>query len=191
MALSFDNLGLTFKLFSRFFYSRKAVRSLSTVINSLEPGSYVIDLGGGSGALIEFSYSVRNDLRYVCVDPAQGMLKYVAPYAWRVMARGEELPFKDHAVGAILIGDAIHHFSRPQDGIDEAKRTLKPEGKLFIFDINRRTFMGWLVAFAERILGEPAHFYDPDQLRTILATRGFKVLAVNRAWRYTIEAKSK
>ena len=31
-------------------------------MRNLETGSYVVDLGGGSGTLIEFSHSVRNDL---------------------------------------------------------------------------------------------------------------------------------
>ena len=159
-------------------------------MRTLETGSYVVDLGGGSGTLIEFSHSVRNDLHYICVDPAHGMLKYVAPYAGKVMAWGEELPFKDHVLGAIMIGDAIHHFTRPDEGIDEVKRTLKTGGKLFIFDINRQTFMGWLLSLMERIMQEPAHFYTPDQLKTLLMAKGFKVLAVSHPWRYTIEAEA-
>ena len=118
------------------------------------------------------------------------MLKYVAPYAGKVMAWGEELPFKDHVLGAIMIGDAIHHFTRPDKGIDEVKRTLKTGGKLFIFDINRQTFMGWLLSFMERIMQEPAHFYTPDQLKTLLMAKGFKVLAISHPWRYTIEAEA-
>ena len=105
------------------------------------------------------------------------------------MALGEELPFKDNVVGAIMIGDAIHHFTEPHKGIDEAMRTLKHGGKLFIFDINRQTIMGWLISNMERLMHEPAHFYTPDQLKILLMAKGFKVLTISHPWRYTIEAE--
>lgn len=188
MPASFDSLGLWFKLFSSWFYPRRAIKSLSQFIRCLENKGCVIDLGGGAGTLIEFAHSMRRDICYICADPAQGMLKYVPPYAWRVMARGEELPFKDNVVGAIMIGDAIHHFSQPHKGMIEVMRTLRPGGKLFIFDINPQTIMGWFISKMEKLLKEPAHFYTPAQLRYLLISKGFKVLTTNNLWRYTIEA---
>lgn len=188
MPISFDSLGLWFKLFSSWFYPRRAIKSLSHFIGSLENKGCVVDLGGGAGTLVEFAHSMRSDICYVCADPSQGMLKYVPSYAWRVMALAEELPFKDNAVGAIMIGDAIHHFTQPHKGIDEAMRTLRPGGMLFIFDINRQTFMGWLISSMEKFLKEPAHFYTPDQLKHLLTAKGFKVLTISHPWRFTIEA---
>jgi ubiquinone/menaquinone biosynthesis C-methylase UbiE len=190
MPASFDNLGLWFKLFSSYFYTRRAIQGLSSFMTTLEPGNYVVDLGGGSGTLLDFAHSTRTDMCYICADPSPGMLKYVPPYAWRIMARGEELPFKDHVLGAVMIGDAIHHFTEPHKAVDELKRTLKPDGKLFIFDINRETFMGWFISHMERFLKEPAHFYTPDQLKYLLMAKGFKVLTIDHPWRYTIEAQS-
>jgi ubiquinone/menaquinone biosynthesis C-methylase UbiE len=188
MPVPFDILGLWFKLFSSWFYPRKAIKSLSRFIKSLEKKGCVVDLGGGAGTLIEFAHSERGDICYICADPAKGMLQYVPPYAWRVMARAEQLPFKENAVGAIMIGDAIHHFTDPDKGISEVLRTLQPGGKLFIFDINRRTFMGWFIANVERLLGEPAYFFTPDQLKQLLTAKGFHVLTISHPWRYTIEA---
>ena len=104
------------------------------------------------------------------------------------MALGEELPFKDNVVGAIMIGDAIHHFTEPHRGIGEAMRILIPGGKLFIFDINRQTFMGWLISCMEKSMHEPAHFYTPDELKILLMVKGFKVLTISHQWRYTIKA---
>lgn len=188
MPASFDSLGLWFKLFSSWFYPHQAIKNLSHFIRSLGYGGCVVDLGCGSGTLIEFAHSMRSDMCYICTDPAKGMMRFAPPYAWRVMALGENLPFKDNVVGAIMIGDAIHHFTQPHKGISEAMRTLIPGGKLFIFDINRQTFMGWLISHMEKSMHEPAHFYTPDELKDLLMTNGFKVLTVSHPWRYTIEA---
>jgi ubiquinone/menaquinone biosynthesis C-methylase UbiE len=188
MPASFDSLGLWFKLFSSWFYPRQAIKNLSHFIRSLENKGCVVDLGGGSGTLIEFAHSMRSDICYICADPAKGMPQYIPSYAQRVMALAEELPFKDNVVGAIMIGDAIHHFTEPPKGISEAMRTLIPGGKLFIFDINRETFMGCLISHMEKSMHEPAHFYNPDELKYLLSAKGFKVLTVSHPWRYSIEA---
>ena len=188
MPASFDSLGLWFKMFSSWFYPLQAITSLSHFIKSLGYGGCVVDLGCGSGTLIEFAHSMRSDICYICADPAQGMMRYAPSYARRVMALGEELPFKDNVVGAFMIGDAIHHFTEPHKGISEAMRTLMPGGKLFIFDINRQTFMGWLISRMEKSMHEPAHFYSPDELKYLLMAKGFKVLTVSHLWRYSIEA---
>ena len=77
------------------------------------------------------------------------------------MALAEELPFKDNVVGAMMIGDAIHHFTEPHKGIGEVMRTLIPGGKLFIFDINRETFMGWLISLMEKSMHSTGPFLYP------------------------------
>ncbi len=188
MPASFDSLGLWFKLFSSWFYPRRAIKSLSHFIKSLEKNGCVVDLGCGSGTLIEFAHSSRSDMCYICVDPARGMMQYAPSYARKVMALGEELPFKNTVVGAIMVGDAIHHFKEPHKGISEAMRILIPGGRLFVFDINRQTIMGWLISHMERSMHEPAHFYTPEELKTLLMAKGFKVLTISHPWRYTIEA---
>lgn len=92
MAASFDSLGLWFKLFSSGFYPRRAIDSLSHFIKGLENKGCVVDLGGGSGTLIEYTYTIRSDICDICADPAKGMVQYAPLYAWRVMALGEKLP---------------------------------------------------------------------------------------------------
>lgn len=161
MPASFDRLGLWFKLFSSLFYPRYAIQGLSHFIKGFEDNRHVVDLGCGSGTLIEFAHSVRSDMRYICVDPSKGMMQYAPTYAWRVMALGEELPVKDNVVCAMMIGDAIRHFKKPQRGISEVMRTLMPGGKLFIFDIHRQTLMGWLISHMEGSMHEPAHILYP------------------------------
>jgi ubiquinone/menaquinone biosynthesis C-methylase UbiE len=189
MSIPFDRLGLWFKLFSALFYPRSAKQHLFNFIRTVEPGSLVIDLGGGTGILLDFAHRVRADLTYLCVDPALGMLKYVGQYGYRVAARGEYLPFMDCMVGAVMIGDAVHHFIEPDRAIEEVRRTLKPGGKLFIFDINPQTFVGGIVVALERLLREPVNFYSPEQLQDLLAGNGFTVLDKGHGWRYTLEAE--
>ena len=131
MPVPFEHLGLWFKLFSILFYPREAKRHAFAFIQHAAPSGFVVDLGGGAGTLLNLAHKIRTDFTYLCADPAIGMLKYVRPYAYRVAAVGEDLPFRDNTVVAVMIGDAIHHFADPERGITEVHRILKPGGKLF------------------------------------------------------------
>jgi SAM-dependent methyltransferase len=164
MAIPFERLGLWFKLFSVLFYPREAKQHAFAFIQHAEPSGFVVDLGGGAGTLLNLTHKIRTDLTYLCVDPAIGMLKYVPPYAQRVAALSEDLPFGDNTVVAVMIGDAIHHFTDPERGIKEVHRILKPGGRLFIFDINPKTRTGRIAVGMERRLREPANFYSPEHL---------------------------
>lgn len=190
MPISFSRLGLCFKLFSSFFYPSSAKRRLAELINTVEPGAFVLDLGGGTGTLLAFAHSSRNDLKYICVDPAMGMLRYAPQYAFRVAARAEELPFRDDTIGAVTIGEAIHHFSDPPRGIEEVGRILGAGGKVFVFDFNPEKGIARLVTALERFLGEPAMFYSPSGLQELITEKGFTVLRISHGWRYTLEAVS-
>jgi ubiquinone/menaquinone biosynthesis C-methylase UbiE len=190
MHISFNRLGLCFKLFSWLVYPRSARRRLALVMSRVEPAAIVADLGGGTGTLLDFAHRARPDLHYLCVDPAIGMLRYAPPYALRVAARAEELPFRDHALGAVTIGDALHHFRDPARGIEEAARVLAPGGQLFVFDLNPDTIIGRIVSAAERFSGEPAHFYAPRALEELLAANGFAGITVSQGSRYTVDAAS-
>lgn len=188
MTISFDRLGLCFKLFSRSFYSRSARKHLWSFVAPLKPGEIVVDLGGGAGALIELAHGRRPDLKYVCTDPAIGMLRYAPLYAWKVAGRAEQLPFKP-AVSAFMIGDAIHHFKSPESAVEGMYGTLNPGGRIFIFDINRATAMGRGLVVVERLFGEPARFFSPEELRDLLTKKGFLVTSITHGFRYTIEAR--
>lgn len=190
MPIPFGRLGLFFKLFSSFFYPRAARQRLSEMMGTVERGAFVVDLGGGTGTLLAFAHRSRSDLKYICVDPAIGMLRYAPRYAFKIAARAEDLPFRDRAVGAVTMGEAIHHFTDPTRGIEEVRRVLKAGGKVFVFDFNPEKGIARAVTAFERFSGEPVMFYPPRQLQELLSEKGFTVLRVSGGWRYTVEAAS-
>ena len=54
-------------------------------------------------------------------------------------------------------------------------KLLKENGKLFIYDFDKRTFMGKSLWAMEKLLGEPAHFYEQHALKMMLEAHGFNV----------------
>ena len=189
MPIPFQHLGVLFKLFSGNFYSRDAREHLSRFILSQEKDGVVIDLGGGTGTLLNLAHAERPDLSYLCLDASPGMLRYAPLYAWRVAGRSEGLPLSRSVAGSVMIGDALHHFEQLIPALEEIDRVLKPGGRLFVFDLDPATFIGRLVMKAEELLGEPGNFFSPGQLQRLLARIGFVVVSRSGGWRYTLEAQ--
>ena len=149
----------------------------------------VLDLGAGTGIMSEFAYACRDDLQFTAVDPAEGMLKFSAEYIETHNAHAEALPFEAERFEAILIGEALHHFTDVNQSLQEMVRVLKKEGRLFIYDFDSSTFIGKNICRMEKILGEPGNFFAPEVLKQILESYGFSVDISRYGWRYTIAAQ--
>jgi ubiquinone/menaquinone biosynthesis C-methylase UbiE len=165
--IPFNRLGLPFKLFSRFVYPKNALGDISSLLEEVRSESFVLDIGTGTGVLTEFAHTIRNDLKYVSLDPAYGMIKYAPEYAHRTIALAESLPFEKDTFNIVLMGDTIHHIGNPRKALQEIKECMAPSGILFIFDLNPGTFIGSMVCRMERLLNEPVKSAQPRTLNPV------------------------
>lgn len=136
----------------------------------------------------EFAYKCNSELKYVAVDPAEGMLKFASEFLEVHIATAEELPFEDSSFDAINMGESLHHLRNPELAFKEAVRVLKKNGKLFIYDFDVSSFLGKSICLIEKSLGEPAHFYEPNALKKVLEDYGFSVEISRHQWRYSVSA---
>jgi demethylmenaquinone methyltransferase/2-methoxy-6-polyprenyl-1,4-benzoquinol methylase len=187
--IPFNHLGWIFKYIGPFIYPRKVRESLCSFLKPVSNDGLVLDLGAGTGIMSEFAYACRDDLQLTAVDPAEGMLKFSAEYIETHNAHAEALPFEAERFEAILIGEALHHFTDVNQSLQEMVRVLKKEGRLFIYDFDSSTFIGKNICRMEKILGEPGNFFAPEVLKQILESYGFSVDISRYGWRYTIAAQ--
>ena len=179
-----------FKRFGGAIYPRETRALVQRLVHTLEWEARVLDLGGGTGILSEIASEARPDLKCFVLDPAMGMLKNAPRFAGKVSGKAENLPFADHTFGVVLIGDALHHFSDPQEALVQVRRVLGQKGRLFIFDIDPDTFMGRVITFAEKLFGEPALFFSPKRLSGLLKDEGFRPKINRHDWRYSVTAEA-
>lgn len=186
--IPFNYLGFIFKHFGYSIYPKKISEELCTFIKPLSDEASILDIGAGTGIMSEFAYKCNSRLRYVAVDPAKGMLKYAEDYVEKHIATAEVLPFKDESFDAVLMGESLHHFSDPNAAMKEVVRVLKKNGKLFIYDFDKGTFIGKSICTIEKLLGEPGNFYEVHVLKNMLEEHGFSVYISQHKWRYTVSA---
>lgn len=189
--IPFNHLGWIFKTIGSAIYPRKVRESFCLFLKLLPKQASILDLGAGTGVMSEFAYACRDDLYYVAVDPAEGMLKFSPEYLQTYKATAEALPFDAESFDMIFMGESLHHFQDVDKALQETVRVLKKEGRLFIYDFDVSTFMGKSICRGEKLLGEPGNFFRPEALKKKLESYGFVVLIDQYGYRYTISAQLK
>ncbi len=133
----------------------------------------VLDLGGGTGMNAE-SLSGAG-ARVTVADTSQSMLNRAAAKnipARLVLADAGALPLPDCSFDIVLVSDAWHHFRNQAGILGEIVRVLRPSGRLYLIDFDPGRKETKLIAFFERILGEPSSFMAPDELVEMLRVAG-------------------
>jgi len=188
VGIPFERLGWLFARWGHRVYPKWAKSAFEQWLDQLPPGSKVIDLGGGTGVLTNWALSRRDDLEYMVVDVAPGMMAHAPADANKLVASAEELPFADASIDAVMMGEALHHFAKSGQALRELTRVLRGGGQLWIYDFDPKRGVGRWVYWGERMLGEPASFYRPGELKLRLHELGFDSEYECRKGQYVLTA---
>jgi ubiquinone/menaquinone biosynthesis C-methylase UbiE len=106
-----------------------------------EWGELCLDVGCNVG----FLASLVGEERYVGLD----IVRYEQTPTQFVVADGHKIPFKDEVFDFVSMIETLEHLQDPYCCLKEARRVLKPKGRLFIQSVHGNDFC------AER---DPTHF---------------------------------
>jgi SAM-dependent methyltransferase len=151
----------------------------SRALGLLLPALDVADLGCGEGYLtIEMARWAR---RVVAVDRSPEVLAGARALAGRRRLRNitwkrgvlERLPVKDATVDVALLSQALHHAEKPAAALAEARRILRPGGRVLVLDLRAHDHAWVRAKLGDRWLG-----FDDDALRALIEGAGFEHVRV-------------
>lgn len=108
---------------------------LRAALQALGPldGRTVLDLGCGKGRFAR--HLVNQGARVLGLDVSMGMLSEAQGLA-RVLGSANRLPFADASFEAVVAIEVFEHLGDVAAALAEARRVLKPGGRLVIIDKN-------------------------------------------------------
>jgi ubiquinone/menaquinone biosynthesis C-methylase UbiE len=166
------------------FYVEETLRETLRRLE-LEPGESLLDVGCGTGVLLEALSNSVPGARLSGADASPEMLRVARRRLGGAVlleqSRAESLPFSDASFDVVVSTNAFHYFRSPLGALEEMARVLRPNGRLVVTDwcddyLACRIFDFWLRLFNR------AHFrtYGEKQCRRLLEQAGFTAVRVDR-----------
>ncbi len=147
----------------------------SRVAERMRPGKIAVDLGCGTGDLLETLLEKAGAV--IGVDSSSRMLELARQRFARNggsvslrIGELEHLPLADGEADFAVASMALHHLSRPLKGIEEARRVLSPGGLLMVVDFEKHTNESMRKEYGDQWLG-----FSEEELSGWLGQAGFRI----------------
>lgn len=150
-----------------------------------EPFEDVLDVGCGTGAVLELLNGEYPNKRLVGLDLTPGMIDVARAKQLDnvrfVVGDAEALPFGSQSFDAVLCSNSFHHYPHPEKFFSEAARVLRPGGRLILRDYTSNDFVVWLMNNIELPLARLMSHGDvriskASELRALAEGAGLTVL---------------
>ena len=142
---------------------------LVAFVRGLERAARALDLGCGDGRLgaeLPAGEIVRADVSAVALERAGGGVK---------LEPDEPLPFEDNSFDLVLCAEVLEHVRDVQLLLSEARRVLRPGGRLAVTTPAHRAWVRPEHPFSPHI-----RFFTKRSLRAALDATGFDVNSLER-----------
>lgn len=156
----------------------------------LKPSSSVVDIGCGSGRLASQLAAMR-DVKYLGTDVVPELLEYAKQLTQRpdwkfLLAQNTRIPCENESADFVCFFSVFTHLSHEETYryLGEAKRVLKPGGKIVFSFLEFRVPCHWIIfedSVNESLKGLHVNqFMDRDGIRAWAANLGLRVISLMR-----------
>jgi SAM-dependent methyltransferase len=146
-----------------------------------QPGELIVDLGSSTDLYARGVGKANPGTTIFAIDMASGMLRAGRWYALRdgvkhiahVRAPAQRLPFADGTMDALVCGGSLNEFRSMGEALCEARRVVKPSGRMFVMSLLAATRMpGKFAQWGARMSG--IRFPSLDEFNHTVETAGWQ-----------------
>lgn len=144
----FDNFGREGQEYQRFAEdSYQKIFALFRRMINPQPGEKILDMGCGTGAFTHRLKQAFPQNELSGIDISEACIGYAVKSYETISFRSgdvEKTDFPDQSFDIIAYFGVLHHFPELSRVVAEARRLLKPGGRIFSFDPNHKNPVFWL-----------------------------------------------
>jgi len=161
--------------FGRQYVPGRSWKGVAEALLKLMPPMVIADLGAGEGTISQLM--AQRAKKVIAIDNSEKMVEFGAELARRHgignmeyrLGELEDVPIRAGTVDLAFLSQALHHARHPQRAVAEARRILKPGGRIAVLDLNRHHFEEAREMYADVWLG-----FTELELERYLKDGGFK-----------------
>ncbi len=161
--------------FGRQYVPGRSWKGIAEALLKLMPPMVIADLGAGEGTISQLM--AQRAKRVIAIDNSEKMVEFGAELARKHHIANleyrlgdlEAVPIRTGTVDLAFLSQALHHASHPERAIAEARRILKPGGRIAVLDLNRHHFEEAREMYADLWLG-----FTELEIERYLKSAGFK-----------------
>jgi len=161
--------------FGRQYVPGRSWKGVAEALLKLMPPMVIADLGAGEGTISQLM--AQRAKKVIAIDNSEKMVKFGAELARKHgignmeyrLGDLENVPIRSGTVDLAFLSQALHHARHPQRAVEEARRILKPGGRIAVLDLNRHHFEEAREMYADVWLG-----FTELELERYLKDGGFK-----------------
>src|SRR5271157_1683906 len=161
--------------FGRQYVPGRSWKGVAEALLKLMPPMVIADLGAGEGTISQLM--AQRAKKVIAIDNSEKMVEFGAELARKHgignmeyrLGDLEDVPIRAGAVDLAFLSQALHHARHPHRAVEEARRILKPGGRIAVLDLNRHHFEEAREIYADVWLG-----FTELELERYLKGGGFK-----------------
>ncbi len=145
--------------FGRQYVPGRSWKGVAEALLKLMPPLVIADLGAGEGTISQLM--AQRAKRVIAIDNSEKMVEFGSELARKHgignmeyrLGDLEDVPIRSATVDLAFLSQALHHARHPQRAVEEARRILKPGGRIAVLDLNRHHFEEAREMYADVWLG--------------------------------------
>jgi len=161
--------------FGRQYVPGRSWKGVAEALLKLMPPLVIADLGAGEGTISQLM--AQRAKKVIPIDNSEKMVEFGAELARKHgignmeyrLGDLEDVPIRSGTVDLAFLSQALHHARHPHRAVEEARRILKPGGRIAVLDLNRHHFEEAREMYADVWLG-----FTELELERYLKGGGFK-----------------
>ncbi len=161
--------------FGRQYVPGRSWKGVAEALLKLMPPMVIADLGAGEGTISQLM--AQRAKKVIAIDNSEKMVEFGAELARKHgienmeyrLGELEDVPIRTGTVDLAFLSQALHHARHPDRAVEEARRILKPGGRIAVLDLNRHHFEEAREMYADVWLG-----FTELELERYLISGGFK-----------------